>query len=312
MRLIFMGSPGFALPTLEALAAAGHEVAAVYCRAPKPAGRGGALRPTPVEARARELGLTVETPRTLRDPEAQARFAAYGARVAVVAAYGLILPPPVLEAPEFGCLNVHPSLLPRWRGAAPIQRAVMAGDAETGVCVMRMSEGLDEGPVLKRVETPLSPLETSGALHDRLAQVGATLMAEAVADLEAGRPLEAVPQAEEGVVYAAKILKEEAKIDWSRPAAAVLAHVHGLSPAPGAWTEIAGERVKILTARLEESGARAEPGTLLLDEGILVACGPDSGGKALRALTLQRPGKSPMAAADLLRGFPLSAGTRLG
>ncbi|MDD2867988.1 methionyl-tRNA formyltransferase [Neomegalonema sp.] len=311
MRLIFMGSPGFALPALDALAAAGHEILAVYCRAPKPAGRGGALRPTPVEVRARELGLTVETPRTLRDPEAQARFAGHGAQVAVVAAYGLILPIPVLEAPEFGCLNIHPSLLPRWRGAAPLQRAVMAGDPVTGVCVMRMSEGLDEGPVLKRVETPLSPLETSGDLHDRLARLGAELMLEALADLEAGRAAEAVPQPEEGVVYAAKILKEEARISWDRAPEAVLAHLHGLSPAPGAWTELAGERVKILRARLEDSPEpEAAPG-MLLDDRLLISCAAGSQ-KALRALILQRPGKSPMAAEDLLRGFPLSAGTALG
>lgn len=308
MRLIFMGSPGFALPSLEALLAAGHEVVAVYCRAPKPAGRGKALQPTPVEIRARELGLAVETPRSLRDPEAQARFAAYEAEAAVVAAYGLILPKPILEAPRLGCLNVHPSLLPRWRGAAPIQRAVMAGDRRTGVCVMRMSEGLDEGPVLKRVETPLPPEETSGALHDRLAQMGAALMVEALADLAAGRAVE-TPQPEEGVVYAAKILKEEAQILWDRPAAEVLAHIHGLSPFPGAWTLMNGERVKILEARLEPAPSAAAPGTTL-DDRLSIACA--AGGEALRPIRLQRAGKSPMAAEAMLQGFSLAAGTRLG
>ena len=302
MRLIFMGTPDFAVPALDALVAAGHEVVAVYTRAPRPAGRGQAERPSPVQLRAEALGLPVRSPRSLKTPEAQAAFAALQADAAVVVAYGLILPKPVLEAPRLGCLNIHASLLPRWRGAAPIHRAVMAGDAETGVCIMHMEEGLDTGPVYLRVAVPIGPQDTTGVLHDRLAGLGAQLVVEALERLPGLTP-ETQPEA--GATYAAKIDKAEARVDWARPAAEVDCLIRGLSPFPGAWTGIAGERVKLLAScRAEGQGAPGE----VLDGALTVACGTG----AVRLLRLQRAGRGAQEAAEFLRGFDVPAGTRLG
>ncbi|WP_276947245.1 methionyl-tRNA formyltransferase, partial [Haematobacter massiliensis] len=246
MRLIFMGTPDFSVPVLEALVAAGHEIAAVYCQPPRPAGRGKHERPSPVQSRAETLGLTVRHPRSLRTPEAQAEFAALQADVAVVVAYGLILPKPVLDAPSRGCLNIHASLLPRWRGAAPIHRAILAGDTETGVCIMEMEEGLDTGPVLLRRAISIGAEETTGELHDRLSILGATAIVEALDRLE---ELTAIPQGEDGVTYAAKIDKAEARIDWTRPAKEVDRLIRGLSPFPGAWCLAETERLKLLRSR---------------------------------------------------------------
>ena len=299
LRLAFMGSPDFAVPALDALVRAGHEVAAVYAQPPRRAGRGKKDRPTAVHARAEELGLDVRTPVSLRDPEAQAAFAALDLDVAVVAAYGLILPRPILDAPRRGCINIHPSLLPRWRGAAPIQRAVMAGDAETGICIMRMEEGLDTGPVFQRETTPIGPRETAAELQARLAIRSGEMLVETLAAMADGTATETV-QAEEGVVYAAKIDKAEARIDWTRPAAELDALVRGLSPSPGAWFEARGERIKLLLA---EPLRRVGPPGIVLD-GDIVACGTG----ALRLLRLQRAGKPAMDAAEFLRGFPLDEG----
>ncbi|MEO1599442.1 MAG: methionyl-tRNA formyltransferase [Pseudomonadota bacterium] len=302
MRLAFLGTPDFAVTVLRALVDAGHDVARVYAQPPARAGRGRALRLSAVEAVARAMGLSVETPERFRD--AEEGFAALDLDVAVVVAYGQILRLPALTAPRHGCLNVHASLLPRWRGAAPIQRAVMAGDQLTGVCVMRMEQGLDTGPVLARAETPIGPNDTAGILHDRLSQLGAGLMVETLGRLADG-PVEAVPQPTEGVTYAAKIQKSEARIDWARPAQEVAAHIRGLSPFPGAWCEIGGDRVKILMAG-PEATVRSEPGTVL-DDRLLVACGEG----AVRLTRLQRAGRGPVDGADYLRGSPVAAGLRL-
>ena len=302
MRLIFMGTPDFSVPALDALSAAGHDIACVYTRAPRPAGRGQKERPSPVHARAEALGLPVRTPRSLKGPEEQAAFAALGPDAAVVVAYGLILPQPVLDAPARGCFNIHASLLPRWRGAAPIQRAVMAGDAETGVAIMAMEAGLDTGPVLLRTAIAIGPDDTAGTVHDRLAALGARLIVEALVRLDGLPPL---AQPDEGVSYAAKIDKAEARVDWTKPAAEVDRLIRGLSPFPGAWTEAGGERIKLLlSARAEGSGA---PGTVL-DAAPTVACGTG----AVRLLRLQRAGRGPQEAADFLRGFGLAPGDRLG
>ena len=303
MRLAFMGSPPFAVPTLEALAAAGHEIAAVYSQPPRPAGRGARLQPTAVHARAEALGLPVRTPARFRDAETLADFAALDLDAAVVVAYGLILPQAALDAPRLGCLNLHASLLPRWRGAAAGQRAIMAGDAETGVCVMRMEAGLDTGPVYLRAATPIGPDEDAGALAERLAALGAPLMAAALAGIAAGE-LTPEPQPAEGALYAAKIDKAEARLDWALPAEALARRIRGLSPAPGAWCQAAGERLKVL-------GARAEPGVgapgTLLDDRLLVACGEG----ALRLTRVQRPGRAAMSGAEALRGFATPTGMRL-
>lgn len=300
-RLVFMGTPDFSLPALDALHAAGFEIACVYTRAPQPAGRGQKQRPSPVHARAEALGLPVRTPTTLRDPEAQAAFAALAPHAAVVVAYGLILPQPILDTPARGCLNIHASLLPRWRGAAPIQRAIMAGDAETGVAIMAMEAGLDTGPVLLRKAVPIGPRDTAGTLHDTLAALGARLIVDALAHLDGLPPL---PQPETGVTYAAKIDKAEARVDWTKPAAEVDRQVRGLSPFPGAWTEAGGERVKLLLG--EPAPGAGAPGTIL-DAAPTIACGDG----ALRLLRLQRAGRAPQEAADLLRGFSLAPGSRL-
>jgi len=303
LRLIFMGTPDFAVPTLVELAARGHDIAAVYTRAPKPAGRGMDMQITPVEREARRLALPVFTPKTLRTDEVQAAFRAHGADAAVVVAYGLILPKAVLEAPRFGCFNVHASLLPRWRGAAPINRAVMAGDAESGVTIMQMDEGLDTGAMVLAERLPILPDMTAGELHDALAPRGADLMTRALAALERGT-LTPTAQPEAGVTYAAKISKDETRIDWSKPAQDVHNHIRGLSPFPGAWFELGGVRVKVLrSTRGEGSG---QPGTAL-DGRLTIACGDG----AVRLVQVQRAGKQPMAAEDFLRGTQVSAGTRL-
>ena len=301
MRIVFMGSPDFSVPVLQALVDAGHEIAAVYCQPPRRAGRGKQERPTPVHAAADALGLPVRHPVSLRTAEAQSAFAALDAEVAVVVAYGLILPQEVLDAPRFGCLNIHASLLPRWRGAAPIHRAIMAGDAETGVCIMQMDAGLDTGPVLMRRATPIAPDDTTVSLHDRLSRMGAALMIDALGQLPGLTP-EAQPG--EGVTYAAKIDKAEARINWSRPAAEIDRQVRGLVPFPGAWTEIHGTRTKVLQAAVRE-GAGA-PGQTL-DAALTVACGTG----ALQLLRLQKSGKAAVEADAFLRGQPVAAGTQL-
>lgn len=307
LRIVFMGTPDFAVPVLTELVGQGHEVAAVYTRPPAEAGRGMELKPSPVHRVAERLGLAVRTPRSLRTPEAQAEFTALDADLAVVVAYGLILPKPILDAPELGCVNLHASLLPRWRGAAPIQRAIMAGDAETGVAVMRMEEGLDTGPVGMVEKVAIGPDMTAGELHDRLSALGADLMARAVAAMSRGS-LSFAPQPEAGVTYAAKITNEEARVDWHRPAQALHDQIRGLSPFPGAFAEVdlgrGPERLKILKAR-PAAGAGA-PGELLSDEGV-VACSEG----ALQLITVQRAGKGAMAAGDFLRGARLKAGSRL-
>jgi methionyl-tRNA formyltransferase len=307
LRLVFMGTPDFAVPTLIELVGAGHDIAAVYTRAPKPGGRGMALQETPVARQARAFGLPVLTPRTLRDAQAQETFRAHGADAAVVVAYGLILPKPVLDAVPLGCFNLHASLLPRWRGAAPINRAVMAGDPESGVTVMRMAEGLDTGDMamVERVAIPQDM--TAGELHDRLAVIGADLMHRAVGALERGS-LVLTPQPAEGVTYAEKIDKAETRIDWRRPAVEVHNHIRGLSPFPGGWFEMPGDkgpqRVKALRSTLAQgSGA---PGTLL-DADLTIACGIG----AIRILELQRAGKQPMKADEFLRGSKLAPDTVL-
>ncbi len=308
MRLAFLGTPAFALPTLAAILEAGHEVAAVYTRAPKPAGRRGlALTPSPVHALAEARGLPVHTPKTLRDPQEQAAFAALGLEVVVVVGYGLILPAPILAAPRAGCLNLHPSILPRWRGAAPVQRPIMAGDVETAAAIMLMEEGLDTGPVALERRVPIPPDATAGDMHDALAALGATLMGEALAQVEAGT-LAPRAQAEEGVVYAAKIDKAEARIDWSRPARDVHDHIRGLSPAPGAWIEVdlgkGPERIKLLRSIMVE--ASGPPGTAL-DDRLAIACG--AGG--VRVLELQAAGKKAMTAEAFLSGTRVPQGSRV-
>lgn len=313
MRLIFMGTPEFSVPALRALCAAGHDIAAVYTQPPRPAGRGQQPRPSAVHQAALALGLPVHHPARLRDPADQAAFAALNADAAVVVAYGLILPQPVLDAPRHGCLNIHASLLPRWRGAAPIHRAVLAGDGETGVCIMQMEAGLDTGPVLLRQSLPIGPADTTGDLHDRLSDLGATLIVQALGDLPALTPQ---PQPDTGVTYAAKIDKAEARIDWTAPATQVARQINALSPFPGAWCTVADERLKLLRASpAPDVGARATvpPGTVLigpepLGDGLTVACGQG----AIHVHLAQRAGKRPMAPDELQRGFPLMPGSRLG
>ncbi len=302
-RIAFMGSPDFAVPLLAELIGAGHDIAAVYSQPARPKGRGLAEEPTPVANLAARHGLMVRTPASLRNAEAQAEFAARDLDIAVVAAYGLILPKPILDAPKRGCLNLHGSLLPRWRGAAPIQRAVMAGDTETGVMVMRMEEGLDTGPVLMTERTPIAR-KTAGELTDELAHTGAKLMARCLKEMESG-PVPEIPQTEEGATYAKKISKEEARIDWSRSAREVDCHIRGLSPWPGAYTEANGERLKILYAEPVDSMSTT-PGEVL-DDQLTIACGTG----AVRLLRLQRAGKAAMNASDLLRGWTLAKGTKL-
>lgn len=304
LRLVFMGTPDFAVPALAALIAAGHEIAAVYTQPPRPAGRGHKLQPSPVHRLADAHGIPVRTPRSLRKAEAQEEFAALTADAAVVAAYGLILPPAILEAPRLGCINLHASLLPRWRGAAPIQRAIMAGDAETGITVMQMDEGLDTGGMLLRQSVPIGPEATAGSLHDDLAAIGGPLIVRTLDEVAAGR-LRAEPQPDTGITYAEKIDKAEAGIDWSRSAAALDCHIRGLSPFPGAWFEHDGVRIKVLLS--EPADGAGEPG-LVLDDRLTVACGEG----AVRLKRLQRAGKAAMDVDDYQRGRAISAGTRLG
>lgn len=292
MKIIFMGTPDFSVPVLEALAQQ-HEIVAVYCQPPRPAGRGKADRPSPVQARAEALGLVVRHPVSLRDAQAQRDFAALEADIAVVVAYGLILPQTVLDAPRLGCLNIHASLLPRWRGAAPIHRAIMAGDAETGVCIMQMDTGLDTGPVLVCESTMIGSNETTADLHDRLSALGARLICDALNRL----PLAATPQPGEGVTYAAKIDKAEAHVDWTKPAVEVDRLIRGLSPFPGAWCEVGAERLKLLRSRLVD--ASGKPGQVL--HGLTIACGNG----AVEITHAQREGKRPMTAAEVLNGLKL-------
>ena len=303
MRLIFMGTPDFAVPTLNALVAAGHDVCAVYTQPPRPANRGKRLTPSAVQMRAEELGLTVRTPLSLKNAEAQAEFAALKADIAVVAAYGLILPQAILDAPTHGCLNVHGSLLPRWRGAAPVQRAIMAGDAETGVCIMQMEAGLDTGPVRTWLSTPISkfPIDTAGNLTEELAAIGAHLMVQVLSDLNAYPP---VPQPAEGVTYATKIDKAEARIDFSKSAEFIERQVRAFNPMPGAFFEYEGERYKVLEAN--DKDAAGKPG-IVLDEKLLIACSTG----AIRPLVIQRAGKPAMPLADFLRGKTIPVGTIL-
>ena len=293
MKVVFMGTPDFSVPVLEALHQV-HEIVAVYCQPPRPAGRGKADRPSPVQARAKALGLPVRHPVSLRSEAAAKDFAALGADVAVVVAYGLILPQPILDAPRLGCLNIHASLLPRWRGAAPIHRAIMAGDRETGVCIMQMEAGLDTGPVLLREALTIGEEEITAELHDRLSALGARLILQALDQLPALTP---EPQPENGVTYAAKIDKAEARIDWTRPADEVDRLIRGLSPFPGAWTMVEGERVKLLRSRLADGSGR--PGEVL--RGFTIACGTG----AVEVTEAQREGKRPMPSAEVLRGLTL-------
>jgi methionyl-tRNA formyltransferase len=307
LRLIFMGTPDFAVPTLLELVAHGHEIAAVYTRAAKPAGRGMKLQLTPVEQEARRLGIPVATPLTLKTPAALEEFRAHDADAAVVAAYGMILPKTVLDTPKLGCFNLHASLLPRWRGAAPINRAIMEGDSETGVMVMKMDAGLDTGDVAMAERIAITDSMTAGDLHDALARLGADLMVRAIGALERGM-LQLTKQSEHGVTYATKIEKAEARIDWHEPARTVVRHIHGLSPFPGAWCEMPIEaervRVKILRcAMVERSGAPGE----VLDDHLTVACHQG----ALRILELQRAGKAPMKAEEFLRGTPVKPPARV-
>jgi methionyl-tRNA formyltransferase len=307
LRLIFMGTPDFAVPTLTEIVGRGHEIAAVYTRVPKPAGRGLALAPSPVEREARRLGLQVLTPATLRTPEVEEIFRAHGADAAIVVAYGMILPEPILEASVLGCFNLHASLLPRWRGAAPINRAVMAGDTDTGVMVMRMNAGLDTGPIALAERVAIGPDETAGELHDRLAALGADLMVRALAALEKGA-LVLTPQPTTGVTYAAKINKDETRIDWTKTWKAVHDHCRGLSPFPGAWCEVTadGRPVRLRVLRTVKGEGFGAPGTVL-DDRLTVACGEG----AVRLHELQRAGKHVMKAEEFLRGTPVARGTRL-
>jgi methionyl-tRNA formyltransferase len=289
MKLVFMGTPDFAVVTLKALAAAGHEVVAVYSQPPRPAGRGQSVRPSPVQDYAAAQGIEVRTPLSLKSADEQKSFSDLKADAAVVVAYGLLLPQAILDAPRFGCFNVHASLLPRWRGAAPIQRAIMAGDAESGVTIMRMELGLDTGPMMKAGRVPITPETTASSLHDELAALGAKLMLEVLKQPENT----GTPQPSEGVTYAKKIDKAEAKIDFTKPAEAVRNHIHGLSPFPGAWCSLAGSRVKILKAQAVDH---------VMDDPLTFACGRG----AIKFLLLQREGKGVMEAATFLRGFPIA------
>jgi methionyl-tRNA formyltransferase len=307
LRLIFMGTPEFAVPTLLGLVDHGHEIVAVYTRAAKPAGRGMKLQPTPVEQQARRLGIPILTPATLKTPEAALEFRAHNADAAVVVAYGMILPQAILDAPPLGCFNLHASLLPRWRGAAPINRAIMSGDTETGVMVMKMDAGLDTGDVAMAERLAITDAMTAADVHDALARLGGDLMVRAMGALERGK-LQLDRQSDEGVSYAAKIEKAEARIDWNKPARAVLRHIHGLSPFPGAWCEMAIEgepaRVKILRCEMADgSGVSGD----VLDDRLTVACKQG----AIRILELQRAGRQPMKAEKFLRGTPLKPPARL-
>jgi methionyl-tRNA formyltransferase len=305
MRLIFMGTPDFAVAALRALLASSHRIVAVYTQPPRPAGRGQVAQTSPIHRLAEAVGLPVRTPVQFKDPAARAELAAFGADLAVVAAYGLILPQAILDAPRLGCVNIHASLLPRWRGAAPIQRAIEAGDAETGVTIMRMTAGLDTGPMLLAERVAIGPTMTAGELHDRLAERGAALLLRALQGLEAGT-LAATPQPDAGVSYARKIEKAEARIDWRRPAAEIERRIRAFNPVPGAWFEAGGERIKALMGEIARDARPAAPGTVL-DERLTIACGAG----ALRLLLVQRAGKAAMAAEEFLRGRAVEPGCAL-
>jgi methionyl-tRNA formyltransferase len=307
LRLIFMGTPDFAVPTLAALARHGHQIAAVYTRAPKPAGRGMKEQVTPVAREAERLGVPILTPKTLRSPEAAETFRAHNADAAVVVAYGLILPQSILDGPKRGCFNLHASLLPRWRGAAPIHRAILAGDDASGVMVMKMDAGLDTGDVAMAERVAVTDQMTTSDLHDALARVGAGLMVRAMTALERGE-LQLTPQSADGVTYAAKIEKDEARIDWTKPARAVLRHCHGMSPFPGAWSEVEldGQPVRVKILRCELASGRGAPGEVV-DGNLTIACGEG----AIRILELQRSGAKPMTSDVFLRGARLPVGSRL-
>ncbi|MBT3650040.1 MAG: methionyl-tRNA formyltransferase [Rhodobacteraceae bacterium] len=304
MRLIFMGSPAFSVPVLEAMVAAGHEIVAVYTQPPRPAGRGKKQRPCPVHARALALTLDVRHPASLKEAEEQAAFSELRADAAVVVAYGLLLPQELLDAPAHGCLNIHASLLPRWRGAAPIHRAIMAGDRETGICIMQMEAGLDTGPVLYQETISIAPDETTAALHERLSDLGARSIVQSLKDLS---QLQARPQSSVGICYAQKIDKSEAQIDWSLPAEILDRQIRGLSPFPGAWAMLRGERVKFLGSALISCEQPLASAGTVLDDDLGIACG--SG--ALRITRLQRAGKSAQSSAEFLRGTPVIAGEQL-
>lgn len=305
MKIVFMGTPDFSVPILDALLDAGHDIAAVYCQPPRPAGRGKQLRPTPVQARAEALGLPVRHPVSLKSSEAQADFAALNADVAVVVAYGLLLPQAVLDAPKHGCLNIHASLLPRWRGAAPIHRAIMAGDSETGVCIMQMDAGLDTGPVLLRDSLEIGPEVTTAALHDQLSLMGAKTIVKALDKLPELTP---APQPEVGVTYAQKIDKSEARIDWSATAIDIDRQIRGLSPFPGAFCEQDGTRIKVLASRVVDAPAPPQdPAGTVLDDQLTIACGTG----AIQILRLQKAGKSAQTTEQFLRGNAWTKGTVL-
>ena len=299
MKIVFMGTPEFSVPVLQSLVDAGHEIVCVYCQPPRPAGRGKKDRPTPVHSRALELGLDVRHPTSLKSVEEQAEFDALNADVAVVVAYGLLLPQPVLDAPKFGCLNIHASLLPRWRGAAPIHRAIMSGDQKTGICIMQMEAGLDTGPVLLTAEMDIHPTDTTAILHDRLSEQGAGLIVEALDTLP---NLHAVPQPSEGVTYAHKIDKSEARIDWSQSAIEVDRQIRGLSPFPGAWFQVGDDRIKALASEVAPNVSG--PSGQVMSDDFVIACGSE----AVRILTAQRSGKSAQSAEIFLRGYPLVTG----
>ncbi|EWY39194.1 methionyl-tRNA formyltransferase [Skermanella stibiiresistens SB22] len=305
LRLAFMGTPDFAAVGLRALIDAGHDIACVYSQPPRPAGRGHQVQRSPVHTLAEDQGILVRTPKSLRNAEAQAEFAALGLDCAVVAAYGLILPQAILDAPRLGCLNIHASLLPRWRGAAPIHRAILAGDSETGVTIMRMDAGLDTGPMLLKGTVPITERTTASELHDALAGLGAELIVPALAGVADGS-LTATPQPEDGVTYAAKLTREDGRLDWTRPAAETERQVRALNPWPGVWFDLGTERIKVLGAELVANAAGASPGTLL-DDKLTVACAEG----AVRLTRVQRPGKAPVDGAAFLRGFQLPVGTSL-
>ncbi len=303
MRIIFMGTPDFSVPVLDALLNAGHDVCAVYCQPPRPAGRGKKDRPSPVQARAEAVGLQVRHPTSLKGEDEQAAVRDLNADIAVVVAYGLLLPQAVLDAPHRGCLNIHASLLPRWRGAAPIHRAIMAGDALTGVCIMQMDAGLDTGPVLLRRELAIEPNETTGSLHDRLSQLGAGAIVDALADLDRLTP---EPQPTDGITYASKIDKAEARIEWTQPADVIVRQINGLSPFPGAWTEAAGERIKLLQAMPDPLPLATGEAHFTQDRLLIGAqsVGADENRAAsVNVLRLQRAGKKPALARDVLKGW---------
>ncbi len=302
MRIAFMGTPDFSVPAYDALRAAGHEIACVYTQPPRPAGRGHKERKSPVHLRAEADSIEVRTPKTLKDEDAQAAFRALDLEAAVVVAYGLILPKPILDAPRRGCINIHASLLPRWRGAAPIHRALLAGDRETGVTIMQMDEGLDTGPELLRDAMPIGPETTTGDLHDALAEMGGRLVVDALAGLEDGS-ITPVQQPDRGDTYAAKIERGEERIDWSQPAEAVERHIRGFAPWPGAWSELDGERIKVLSAEIAPGDGEAGS---VLDDRLTVACGEG----AIRLTRVQRAGKAAMDADAFLRGSAVDKGVR--